>query len=63
MMEKIEALKHELFMGGYEEISDFLDYSFDDEEDPDTTDYRIDMAINEMSDDELNKWFKKYNIQ
>lgn len=62
MMEKIKLLKHELFMDGFDTIENFVGYKLNEDEDDDVIERRVDIAIDSMSEDELNIWFVKYNI-
>ncbi len=62
MMEKIELLKRELFMDGLDTIETFIGYELNEDEDDDVIERRVDIAIDYMSEDELNIWFVKYNI-
>lgn len=61
MMEKIKLLKRELFMDGIDTIENFIGYKLNEDED-DVIERRVDIAIDSMSEDELNIWFVKYNI-
>nr|DAP27486.1 MAG TPA: hypothetical protein [Caudoviricetes sp.]DAQ83640.1 MAG TPA: hypothetical protein [Caudoviricetes sp.] len=62
MMEKIKLLKRELFMDGFDTIENFVGYKLNEDEDDDVIERRVDIAIDSMSEDELNIWFVKYNI-
>lgn len=62
MMEKIKLLKRELFMDGFDTIETFVGYKLNEDEDDDVIERRVDIAIDSMSEDELNIWFVKYNI-
>lgn len=62
MMEKIKLLKRELFMDGFDTIKNFVGYKLNEDEDDDVIERRVDIAIDSMSEDELNIWFVKYNI-
>ena len=62
MMEKINLLKRELFMDGFDTIENFVGYKLNEDEDDDVIERRVDIAIDSMSEDELNIWFVKYNI-
>lgn len=62
MMEKIKLLKRELFMDGFDTIENFVGYKVNEDEDDDVIERRVDIAIDSMSEDELNIWFVKYNI-
>lgn len=58
----LEQLKTALFCHGYEAVSDFLGYDYPAEEDEDTTDRRLDEALDQMPGDELKKFLDKYGI-
>lgn len=62
MMKKIKLLKRELFMDGFDTIENFVDYKLNEDEDDDVIERRVDIAIDSMSEDELNIWFEKYDI-
>lgn len=62
MMERIKYLKRELFMDGLDTIENFISYKLNEDEDDDVIERRVDIAIDSMSEDELNIWFVKYNI-
>lgn len=62
MMERIKLLKRELFMDGFDTIETFVGYKLNEDEDDDVIERRVDIAIDSMSEDELNIWFIKYNI-
>lgn len=62
MMEKIKLLKRELFMDGFDTIENFVGYKLNEDEDDDVIERRVDIAIDSMSEDELNIWFVKNNI-
>lgn len=62
MMEKIKLLKREPFMDGFDTIENFVGYKLNEDEDDDVIERRVDIAIDSMSEDELNIWFVKYNI-
>lgn len=62
MIEKIKLLKRELFMDGFDTIENFVGYKLNEDEDDDVIERRVDIAIDSMSEDELNIWFVKYNI-
>lgn len=62
MMERIKLLKRELFMDGFDTIETFVGYKLNEDEDDDIIERRVDIAIDSMSEDELNIWFVKYNI-
>jgi hypothetical protein len=62
MMERIKYLKRELFMDGLDTIENFIGYKLNGDEDDDVIERRMDIAIDCMSEDELNIWFVKYNI-
>ena len=62
MMEKIKLLKRELFMDGFDTIENFVGCKLNEDEDDDVIERRVDIAIDSMSEDELNIWFVKYNI-
>ena len=62
MMEKIKLLKRELFMDGFDTIENFIGYKLNEDEDDDVIERRVDIAIDSMSEDELNIWFEKYDI-
>lgn len=62
MMEKIKLLKRELFMDRLDTIENFIGYKLNEDEDDDVIERRVDIAIDSMSEDELNIWFEKYNI-
>ena len=62
MMERIKYLKRELFMDGLDTIENFIGYKLNEDEDDDVIERRVDIAIDSMSEDELNIWFVKYNI-
>lgn len=62
MMERIKLLKRELFMDGFDTIETFVGYKLNEDEDDNVIERRVDIAIDSMSEDELNIWFVKYNI-
>lgn len=62
MMERIKYLKRELFMDGLDTIENFVGYELNEDEDDDVIERRVDIAIDSMSEDELNIWFEKYDI-
>ena len=62
VMERIKYLKRELFMDGLDTIETFIGYKLNENEDDDVIERRVDIAIDYMSEDELNIWFAKYNI-
>ena len=62
MMERIKYLKRELFMDGFDTIENFVGYKLNEDEDDDVIERRVDIAIDSMSEDELNIWFEKYDI-
>lgn len=62
MMEKIKLLKRELFMDGFDTIENFVGYKLNEDEDDDVIERRVDIAIDSMSEDELNIWFEKNDI-
>ena len=62
MMGRIKYLKHELFMDGFDTIENFVGYKLNEDEDDDVIERRVDIAIDSMSEDELNIWFEKYDI-
>lgn len=62
MMEKIKLLKREIFMDGFDTIETFVGYKLNEDEDDDVIERRVDIAIDSMSEDELNIWFEKYDI-
>lgn len=62
MIERIKLLKRELFMDGFDTIETFVGYKLNEDEDDDVIERRVDIAIDSMSEDELNIWFVKYNI-
>lgn len=62
MMERIKLLKRELFMDGFDTIETFVGYKLNEDDDDDVIERRVDIAIDSMSEDELNIWFVKYNI-
>ena len=62
MMERIKYLKRELFMDGLDTIENLIGYNLNEAEDDDVIERRVDIAIDSMSEDELNIWFVKYNI-
>ena len=62
MMERIKYLKRELFMDGLDTIETFIGYKLNENEDDDVIERRVYIAIDYMSEDELNIWFVKYNI-
>lgn len=62
MMKKIKLLKRELFMDGFDTIENFVGYKLNEDEDDDVIERRVDIAIDSMSEDELNIWFEKYDI-
>jgi hypothetical protein len=62
MMERIKYLKRELFMDGFDTIENFVGYKLNEDEDDDVIERRVDIAIDLMSEDELNIWFEKYDI-
>ena len=57
MMERIKYLKRELFMDGLDTIETFIGYKLNENEDDDVIERRVDIAIDYMSEDELNIWF------
>lgn len=62
MMERIKLLKRELFMDGFDTIETFVGYKLNEDEDDDVIERRVDIAIDSMSENELNIWLVKYNI-
>ena len=62
MMERIKYLKRELFMDGFDTIENFVGYKLNEDADDDVIERRVDIAIDSMSEDELNIWFEKYDI-
>ena len=58
MMERIKYLKRELFMDGFDTIENFVGYKLNEDEDDDVIERRVDIAIDSMSEDELNIWFE-----
>ena len=62
MMKKIKLLKRELFMDGFDTIENFVGYKLNEDEDDDVIERRVDIAIDSMSEDELNIWIEKYDI-
>lgn len=62
MMERIKYLKRELFMDGFDTIENFVGYKLNEDEDDDVIERRVDIAIDSMSEEELNIWFEKYDI-
>lgn len=61
MIERIKCLKREL-LDGLDAIETFIGYKLNENEDDDVIERRVDIAIDYMSEDELNIWFAKYNI-
>ena len=61
MDERFEKLKRELFMGGLDDIEDFLGYEIDDEE-YDVIENRLDMAFDAKSDTEMEAFYAKFHI-
>lgn len=59
---RFEKLKTELFMHGAEAISDFLGYDYPLDEEKDVTDSRLDEVYEQMPDDEMERYYKKYAI-
>ena len=57
---RIKELKAETWNRGVDAISDLLGYEYDVEEDHDTTDSRMDMAIDQMSDETFDDFYMKY---
>ena len=57
---RIKELKAEAWNRGVDAISDLLGYEYDVEEDHDTTDSRMDMAIDQMSDETFDDFYMKY---
>lgn len=53
-------LKRCLFMDGYEAISDFLDYDYNEDEDEDTTENRLDEAYAQMPREEFVRFYRKH---
>lgn len=49
-------------MDGFDTIETFVGYKLNEDEDDDVIERRVDIAIDSMSEDELNIWFVKYNI-
>lgn len=61
--QKFEKLKTTLFNRGIEAIEDFLNYKIQDiNESKDTTENRLNQAYIQMPNEELQKFFKKWNI-
>lgn len=59
---RFEELKAELFNCGQEAIEDFLGHEIDSDEDKDVIDRRMDMVYEQMPDEELVKFYEKYQI-
>lgn len=57
-----DKLFHELFMAGYDDISDFVGYDYPAEEDKDVTETRMEAAFEHLTDNELFEFFKKYDL-
>lgn len=55
-------LFHELFMADYRDISDFIGYDYPAEEEKDVTESRMEAAFEQLSDNELFDFFKKYGL-
>lgn len=60
MKTKFEALKHALFMEGIEAIEDFLGYEVPIADSDDVIARRIDLAREDMSREDFDKFFQKY---
>lgn len=61
--DKFENLKKTLFSESIQAIEDFLGYELTDpNESKDVIEKRLDMAYEQMPDEELEQFFKKYNI-
>lgn len=59
---KFEKLKTALFMAGHDAISDFLGYDYPAGEDKNTTDIRMCEVYSQMPDEELEKFYAKYEL-
>lgn len=59
----IERLKSALFDDGRDAVEAFLGYKVDPGEDKDVTDKRMDLAIQEMSADAIERYCAKYDIE
>lgn len=57
-----DKLFRELFMAGYDGISDFIGYDYPGDEDKDVTEARMEAALEHLCDDELFDAFKKYGL-
>ena len=62
MDERWEKLKQELFNEGHAAIEDFLGQKIDPLEEKDVTENRLDQTYNQLRDDWLEIWFRKYHI-
>ena len=61
--QKFEKLKTKLFKEGTSAIEDFIGYSIENiNESKDTTDNRLNLTFEQMPNEELELFFKKYNI-
>lgn len=58
-----EELKRALFMRGIKTIEDVLGYEIDAEEEPDTTDNRLDAALGEATEEEITELYNKYCLK
>lgn len=62
MDEDFERLKSELFMYGIEEIESFLSFDVNPNWDKDAIDKAMDEVHMQMPEEELAKFYQKYNI-
>lgn len=60
---RFEKLKKELFMEGDEALVDFLGFEFDQNWEKDTIENAIDEVYEQMPEEELEKFYKKFNIK
>jgi len=60
---RFEKLKRELFMEGDDALVDFLGFEFDQNWEKDTIENAIDEVYEQMPEEELEKFYKKFNIK
>lgn len=63
MDERFEELKSELFNWGYGYIEEFLGFEIDCDWEKDTIDNVMDEVYEQMPDEELEVFYRKFNIK
>jgi hypothetical protein len=63
MSKKFEELKSALFNWGNDYIEEFLGSEYDSDWDKDTIDNAMDEVYMQMPEEELNKFYEKFNIK